>query len=483
MAKGDTNKHPNFSEALISAITNGVGNANDQPWKNIIIARELEVNESAVSQWRSGRTLPTHANIRALIKLFFGTQGAQNRFRQEYSEFLTNAGLTPSINKLDVEGLMYSRRDVWGILIKPVLKNVQTFLTDAGDMDGIAGFSYEHLSSWPTEKEFYIPVPDWFREWSLTPQHSGHKPYEINEPTDFSGSPILADLASYHPYEEIYTLVERYAEDYARYVHRTHAERLTPNLPYNKSKTGIRHWENIIPSGADERANLRIECFKTDYFTHRVMRRVMKDIRGRRRRMFSNISRFPVFDNMNLSYFTTSFGINLIVVTSDQDGRYFHMARLSNNMGNLNQRNRLNVSANEGMNLEDIDIITGQINYRLWVERALSEELGILESDMGDPPEKIIDDVLFLEFSMEMTNFEPFMSGVVFLNISSERLNILMNTNARDARREISELVKFPFTRAGIMDMLINSENASADFTTFSLNIMNMILEKNITDR
>lgn len=475
------NKHPEFTGALETIINQGLGNPEGRTWIAARLAENLGVNASTFSQWRKGVHLPKPETVEKLIELVFSAEENRNQYPDEYNVLFELSGAKSSKNTLDVDAPTFSRRQVWNILLRPVIDNVEVFLTDSGDFDDIPGFKYEHLSSLPMEKSFYVPAPEWFRDWASTPLPDGSLPYEINDPIDFSGDPALSDLTQYYPYEEILELIDHHAEIYARAVHNAHNDPRITSLPYNKPKTGLMRWEQHIPSGSDERAYLRITPYQTDYFTNRVSLAVMKEIRSRRPEIFSDLNNFPAAKNMNLSYFTTSLGLNLVVVTADSDGQYFHMAQLTSNIGNANQQNKLHISANEAMNLDDIRT-GGLIDYRMWVERALSEELGIVEVESDHASEKIIEDVIFMECSMEMTNYEPYLSGVVFLNIDSARLNMLMKTNARDARREITKLHRFPYTRAGMMDVLINSENGSAGFTTYSLNILNMIIEKNMLD-
>ena len=454
-----------------------VGKLEKKPWTNEALADAVGCSEGTVSGWINQR--PPSRKMRPLLLDVFFQDG---RNRALYSaEFDILSGRASERSGEDVYAPKYSKKDLWDALLGPIQSNVTRLITEAGDFDSVPGLELEHLSSAPVGKRFHILVPEWFREWARQPGPGGRARYEVFDPCDFEGGETLAHLRSFYPHDEILSLIERHANVYARQVRAKHEDPAQGFPPYNKPKLGLMGVSMPIPGGADERAHLHLHCYETDYFTHRVMREVMRDVRKMRPELFADLSRYPNGDGIHLGYFATSVGLNIITLTKDGEARQFQLAVTSREIGNQNQQEKWHVSANEGLNGEDLDGGTRQIDFRRWVERALSEELGVMpRSSARENEADPIEHILFLECSVEMTNFEPFLSCLVYLDMTADQLAKSYRLNARDGRREIARLENRPFTLSGLINVLFEKGCDTNAFTSYMLQIIDLVVEKDV---
>ena len=464
------------AEAFGRLFSDGVGHTSRARWTNETFAKKLGCGTGTVSGWRKGNVISD--TFRPLVlEVFFRNPADRSRYAREYEIV---SGAADRSGDDDIYTPVFSRKELWDALLAPIQSNVERLITEAGDADGIPGLRMEHLSSARVEKQFHINPPEWFVDWAREKGPSGHARYDVFAPCDLTGSSDLEELRRLDPDDAIPDMIARYANDYAKEVKAQH-DKASGFPPYNKAKLGLLGVSQIVPGGAPERAYVCISGYRTDYFTHRVMREVTRELRRAQPGLFTELDTRFLTSAADIAYFTTSIGLNAITVTRDGVAREFQMVVTSPQIANPNQRDRWHVSANEGVNADDIDGGTGKIDFGGCVRRALVEELGV-DSRLGRNGEFIdpIEDILFLECSIEMTNFEPFLSCLVYLDMTSEELAKAYRLNARDRRRESKKLVHRPFTVPGLINVLFENERDTSRFTSYSLQILDLIVEKNI---
>ena len=143
---------------------------------------------------------------------------------------------------------------------------------------------------------------------------------------------------------------------------------------FNNEKYGVRKIVFTKTGDVHENSIVKIQFYKTDYFTHKVMRSIFKELLGKNHPI-SNCSR--VEDIVKYYPFLTSFGINSLLSIMDENlletlvlvKRSKHMANMSND--------QWHVSMNEGLSLTDIDDVINSISFQKCVNRGFLEELGI----------------------------------------------------------------------------------------------------------
>lgn len=459
-------------ECLRTLMRAGVGRTDSSHWTNASLAGEVECSEGTVSNWVNGKRPISTKHRDKLLKVLFPNPNMRARYPHEHD---TLSGFYNKQRDSDASQPIYSKKDVWDLILRSHQSNVERLVVE-GSETATPGLETDHLTSTPLERSFHIPVPDWFADWADTEDTSGRLPYEVFDSVDLKGDASLSHIKSFDLSGKIMEAIQKHAEIYAREVHQKHTDPDVKFPPYNKSKVGLLGWRQPIPANSEERAYLTLNGYETDYFTHRVMRAVTQEVREKQPDWFADLNRFPDVGSAYLAYFTTSVGINIVTVTKDMDARRIQLSKTTEESGNCNQRGKWHVSANEGLNMDDVFPRSRQISFEGWVRRALNEELGLTAETGSDP----IESILFTEFSFEMTNFEPFLSCLVHLDMTREALVNCMKSNARDARRESAELKSILYTPNGVIDFLLDNQADPRQFTTFSLLILDLFMARGL---
>ncbi len=140
---------------------------------------------------------------------------------------------------------------------------------------------------------------------------------------------------------------------------------------FNGEKYGIK---NIMDCrvGNEEKAKLTISCFRTDYYTHRVMAAVYEELLKE-----NKILQPKRIDELNKYYpFLTSIGVNILLVIENKSK--IVLAKRSKRLINMSE-DQWHMSANEGVSITDLSI--GSISLENCARRGLQEELGIICDD------------------------------------------------------------------------------------------------------
>jgi hypothetical protein len=457
-----------LSRFLLEHMRAGTGQKDGKHWTGAHFAKESRISQPRLSSIRTGKEEASLTNLRAFEETFFPA-ARRNINNPAYRDWLHVKAL--QLRKpgpdLGVDVVRYTSRDAWNLLLSPIRSNSTSIIREGGSDSIPPYFEAAHIKFNVTPHKFILPIPGWFRKWA-TKESGGD--YEIHEPMDLGGSLKLDNFFEAIPIPNFRVILEGHIEAYAREV-RSKFTAISTFPPYNKEKLGLYAFQQPLPAGRPERAYMSLWLYQTDYFTHRVMRRVLHEIRPRFPSWFEAKGSF--FEDVGefLRYFTTSFGLNLVVTTNEKSARHFHMVRLASHQGNENQRNSFHVSANEGLNMDDVK--AQSVKLVDLTQRTLSEELGVTSPSW-------IESTVYIEFAMEMRNFEPYLSGLTHLNIDDKALIRAKSAHARDDRRETTEIVSFPFTERGVVDLLLENSRGTSDFSTYALLILDSILSRGL---
>lgn len=442
-------------------LADGTGNGGNR-WTASAFASKADISASRISEWRKRKGgLPSPGTLLTLERMFFPVEKRSPndpawREWREVARAIANDGL-PEEPGPDERN--FTLRQTWELLTRQASANTLSLVRFTAGTG--AAITARMLDS-----AFILPLPRWFLD-TLAGDAYLRERYDTSDPCDLSGDPGLAAFYDGIPVSGLREIVAYHTDAYARFVLDTLRQR-PAYPPFNKPKVGLHGYQQGQRAGQSEGVYLDLDFYRTDYFTHRVMRRVIHEVRGSHPGLFREEA--APFDALpHLRYFTTSFGINVVATTQEAQEKRFYMARLSNRQGNVNQQERWHVSANEGVSLEDV--AEGAIDIAAVATRALWEELG----HRSDPAR---DETLFLEFAIDRQNWEPFISCVAHLGTDREGLYRCKQHLARDDRREFYEMRDFPFTEQAIMRLLIDHPGGPAGFTGFGLNILDSIIAR-----
>lgn len=154
---------------------------------------------------------------------------------------------------------------------------------------------------------------------------------------------------------------------------------------YNNRKYGVNNISSYERTeDISEDPVVRIELYTTDYFTHRVMKDVCKQLAT----MNNYFKNFNYNQIGQARIFFTSLGINLLLV--DHTGNVLLTGRSTNASETYNQH-KYSVSVIEGASQSDFDSYEKQVNIRLSILRGLKEELGVSEYYLSKDSLKLYD--------------------------------------------------------------------------------------------
>lgn len=460
-----------LSAFLQKHILAGTGNDN-VPEKAAAFASRTGLSASRLSEFhqRVGG-LPNLGTLQTLERGFFPKEAAKQGAAYAEWQQVLQAIRDERLPREDIDQKRFNLRQAWDLLMRPLAGRVIPIVRSAIDGDDAGVLRGDQIQAGVVDAAFVLPMPAWFVA-AIADDHRLSAQYDLHEAMDFAGSPTCDDFYGSVPAPNFREIVAYHADAYARHV--LEALRRRPAYPpYNKQKLGLYGYQQGQRTGAREGTYLDLDFYRTDYHTHRVMRRVLHDLRASHPALFLDDP--DLFGTLpHLRYFTTSFGMNVVATTQDRHGRRFYMARLSNRQGNSNQQALWHITANEGLNLDDVQ--DSRVSMESVVNRALHEEIGVA---LDDADQKC----LFLEFAIDQRNFEPFLSCLVHLPFDRETLHHRKQHLARDDRREFQEMRDFPFSEQAIIQLLLDEPGGAEGFTSYSLNILDSILVRNLAPR
>lgn len=229
-------------------------------------------------------------------------------------------------------------------------------------------------------------------------------------------------------------------------------------ISFNGKKFGIK---SISMNRVTEEENsyLNIDFYTTDYFTHKVMKSVYKEIKEHYIKFDETLK-----EKLNDYYpFMTSLGINTLVILDKHSyDKQIVFCRRSKRVSNMNGQSKWHVSMNEGVSVTDLDGYS--INLNKAVKRGMYEELGIKENDVKKSA--------FGDLFIVTDNFEIGLTNIVILNRNFEELKTCYNT-AQDSVLETEDIKSIRFSKQELTDFL--SKN-STDMTLVCKYSIDMII-------
>ena len=425
------------------------------------------ISASRISEWRKLKGgLPQLGSLQALEWAFFPDLDLRSNDPaftewQRVRRAIERKG-EPSDPEPDTRSL--SLRDAWAIITRPIMRNTIPVVRSAPGEPGAGVLRGDQISARVLDAAFILPMWEEFRQ-ALADDGFLRERYDTHSAVDLSGDADCKEFYDSVPVSGFQSIVAYHSEAHARFV-LEELRRRPAYPPYNKRKVGLHGYQQSQRSGRGEGVYLDLDFYRTDYHTHRVMKRVLHDLRGTHPALFDD--RADLYEARPwLRYFTTSFGINVLATTQEPQEKRFYMARLSHRQGNANQQGLWHVSANEGVSLEDAE--DGRVDVSGVVARALLEELGH-EYDAAS------DRTLYLEFAIDQRNLEPFISCVAHLGTDRDSFYRQKQHLARDDRREFHEVQDFTFSEQAIIKLVLDHPDGAAGFTSYCLNILDSVL-------
>lgn len=450
----------------------GFGTGNNRiKWTAAAFAERAGLSQSRLSDWRRLKGgLPQSSSLQALEWAFFPdrNQRVNDPAFLEWQRVRRAVETHGSPQEPDPDAPTVSLRDAWELITRPIMRNTISIVRSAPNEPGAGVLRREQISTRLLNQSFILPQPSSFHQ-AFREDAYLHERYDLHPAGDLAGDTDLKAFYDAVPILGFREIVNYHSEAHARFVLEQLRQR-PAYPPYNKQKVGLYGYQQAQRAGRNEGVYLDLDFYRTDYHTHRVMKRVLHDLRQTQPALFEDQS--DLYDAKPwLRYFTTSFGINVLATTTETHGKIFYMVRTSSRQGNANQQGLWHITANEGVSIEDA--IEGYIDIQSVVARALSEEMG----HIYDP---VADQTLYLEFAIDQRNFEPFISCVAHLACDRDEFYRRKQHLARDDRREFRETRDFPFTEQDIIKLLIDEPDGTAGFTSYCLNILDSVLVRGL---
>ena len=221
---------------------------------------------------------------------------------------------------------------------------------------------------------------------------------------------------------------------------------------FNGSLLGVRKITGFARTvDVREEPILSIEFYKTDYYTHKIIEQLMKNVTF-------NSDMLKV--TTDFSWIRTSFGISVILIIPKQNE--IILTKRAQNAAYTEGKEWIYVSVTETLSETDYNDETGGPDLRKCVLRGISEELGITERDLK------IDTLRFYEAFYE-THFHQD-NIVASIEISDElTFSHIYSLLAKDKYMEVSDILTIPNDKKSIADFIKNNKNDMRAQTIFSL--------------
>lgn len=221
-------------------------------------------------------------------------------------------------------------------------------------------------------------------------------------------------------------------------------------LFFNSKKVGLRNflYDRV---GDDERSRLDLRIYHTDYFTHAVMQKVIKQIMAENPQFIKDVCEDSKLINERFYPFTTSIGLNVFLF-SDLKRRILLSRRSSHAASGNSGANLVHVTMNEGFSQTDYDYQRkgdGHITVLNCFRRGMREELGIgeYESKLGDV---YIYDLFLVKESFQIGLF-------AWANYQGSATEV-MELRAQDKQLESTDLFDVSFSNQGMKELLTDNK-------------------------
>lgn len=232
----------------------------------------------------------------------------------------------------------------------------------------------------PTDKTVIVPIPEQIRK-QLGELGFAHHPYVPHDETIIAKSFSHIGLSDYDDLlSEASVIVANEFLD----------ELESGKIRFNGFLYGVEHIM-LNRCGENESPLLKMNFYKTDYFTFRVFAKLYGKLRN-------SITVNGIEDLNSLPAFLSSFGIGCYIIATDGVDEYLMIAHRGNNV--IVDQDKYHFSMNEAFSLTDVDIY-GNLSFVACLFRGLREELGLNENC-----KKYVTDYGFLDLDIILDRFE-----------------------------------------------------------------------------
>lgn len=215
---------------------------------------------------------------------------------------------------------------------------------------------------------------------------------------------------------------------------------------FNGKKLGLRNF-NFDRVGDDERSRLDLRVYETDYFTHSVMQKVVREYMQENPSFISDVETDFGLINRKFYPFLTSVGLNVFLFT-DLKRKVVFSRRSKSAAGGNSGTGKLHVAMNEGLTFTDFQFQQrgeGQVTAINCFRRGMREELGFSEYD-----NRLSDLNIYDTFIVK----ESFQFGLFAWSSFQGHFPEISEFRAQDKQMESKELVEANFTDATLKSMI-----------------------------
>lgn len=207
---------------------------------------------------------------------------------------------------------------------------------------------------------------------------------------------------------------------------------------FNNRKYGINSINPFSRSvDFSESAELIIEFYTTDYYTHRVMKDVCKILFAERHSFYTGNLSFSEIRPFRILF--TSIGINLLLTDSYHGvSRNVLLTRRSVNSAETNGLSQYSISVIEGVSLSDFDPYRQMVSLNTAAERGLIEEMGISPNLLKR------DNIQFNEVFVNLQNLEIGISCIIQLKEGVTFQESIISLHGKDETLEVAEKIVCP---------------------------------------
>lgn len=274
-----------------------------------------------------------------------------------------------------------------------------------------------------SDKSVIIPIPEKFGKQLNELGFESHC-------CDSSDNSAIAKSFSHIGIDDYSTLI---AEESANAANEFLDELRHGKIRFNGYLYGVDHIM-LNRCGDNEDPVLKINFYKTDYFTFRVFAKIYQRLR-------KSIVIKGIEDLNAIPAFLSSFGIGCYIIATDGTEEYLIIAHRGSNV--IVDKNKYHFSMNEAFSLMDVDIY-GNVSFTTCLYRGLREELGLNENY-----KKQIVDYGFLDLSIVLDRFEMGISCYVKIKFDeSFTMDYFRDLykSAQDKELETTELKFIPMS-------------------------------------
>jgi hypothetical protein len=424
-----------------------------------------EITSEQIRKWRKG-ALPGHGSLVALMLFLHARCGVEKAslaglLTAYNSDAVTRKGQTPL--PWTTERILVLQRERVMQQMRPLLDRVVKFpigscVPDLPSLDEV-GIILE-----ATQACFKLAQPEWFVREIDTLYHTNVA--LLDPPLTSAGLRLdhSIELLGLHR-QDLKVAIGEEAD------HILKAWRSEDNVfkPYNRDKVGVLDLTFYDPPDGQERQGLRVRFYHTDYFTHRVMRRLIAKARGKAPFLPFDLQQFPKIGDRLAPHCLTSFGLNVSLICKDGDVPQILLARMGHNNANATVHGRLHLAANEGLNDEDFDA-SGRASLGQFLRRTLTEECVI---DLEQ-----IYDIRVCELFVTRDNAESGLHLIVHTEESLPSINDRRRARSRDIKREfLGDLTAVDLTAEAIAEAVMPSPKGTEKTSYYLPGLLESVIE------